>query len=602
MAFSLSIILTTLVLHFLVPRAHAGQSSVNKTAVYESTVIGQGSWWDQGGSEEVRLSRAEIELLRPRTMADVINRLPGLVAFSIPGQPLTLFGRGMDASRVRVIVDGWDWGDPTSIAGALDWREIPPSWVEDIRYWGSSEAIAWGSGGLAGTVMVRLRPLAERVQGEVFGGNPQVLGALIEAPIPHRTQSLALYGSRSEGTSVSARGTEPDGFSQMGGWWRSEVYDPQTRVQSQSSLRFWENHENLDSLDSNGIAVDDPSAAYSSQRLRGDWRRWKSSEMQESETAASVSRGLRRESLSQGLYIHEEGRLRSRYRYSHTELGAELRAARVSIRTNDPFGSENINRDLLEPAVFTRHLWNHRGWSLQPGLRWEGAWLAAARLEYDGKLIHPWLPVNFVHVTRGSKNPSLYQRFSAYGNQQLVPERSLSVEGGWRWQFPGTQTRILFYDHQLENLIDFDFSTNRFANRERARLQGVELSWLRSVWFVGEQSLEPSLTWTEGFAKNSLGQDLARRPRQTARSALTWRPNQQWSSTLQFDWISRRSEFDGSSLPSRSLWSTQLDWQNPHPEGLQKVALSASNVFGAEVVEARGTAGIGPQLRLHLIW
>lgn len=94
--------------------------------------------------------------------------------------------------------------------------------------------------------------------------------------------------------------------------------------------------------------------------------------------------------------------------------------------------------------------------------------------------------------------PTLYQRFSQYGNPALVPETGRNTELGLRWAAAGSEASLTAWRNKISNLINFGApgpcvdSFGCYVNVGRAELKGVTLAG-RTQW--GAVALRGSLDW-----------------------------------------------------------------------------------------------------------
>lgn len=92
--------------------------------------------------------------------------------------------------------------------------------------------------------------------------------------------------------------------------------------------------------------------------------------------------------------------------------------------------------------------------------------------------------------------PTLYQRFSEYGQAGLQPEESHNVELGLHWQNQGNRFGLTAYHTRIRNLISFGAAGpcasawGCYENTGRAKLQGVTLS---GAYQLGRVNLHGSL-------------------------------------------------------------------------------------------------------------
>ena len=114
--------------------------------------------------------------------------------------------------------------------------------------------------------------------------------------------------------------------------------------------------------------------------------------------------------------------------------------------------------------------------------------------------------------------PTLYQRFSQYGNTALVPESGRNVELGLRWAATGSEASLTAWNNKISNLINFGppgpcvDSFGCYVNVGRAELTGVTLAG-RTQW--GPVALRGSLDWHDPRNADT-DKVLARRARKLA--------------------------------------------------------------------------------------
>jgi len=114
----------------------------------------------------------------------------------------------------------------------------------------------------------------------------------------------------------------------------------------------------------------------------------------------------------------------------------------------------------------------------------------------------------------GFKAPTLYQLFSAYGDQDLVPETSrgweIGAEQGWGEKDSlNGRVSATYFDRDTDNQIDFSFATFTYANLNQTEAKGVELALqLRD----GEKrGIDLNYTWLDATDRDT-GLALMRRP------------------------------------------------------------------------------------------
>ena len=78
-------------------------------------------------------------------------------------------------------------------------------------------------------------------------------------------------------------------------------------------------------------------------------------------------------------------------------------------------------------------------------------------------------------IASGFKVPSLYQLYSAYGDPNLSPEKSVNYEGGIHYGTSKVNVRATYFNRRITNGLDYNYTTNIYFNYDKERAQGVEL-------------------------------------------------------------------------------------------------------------------------------
>ncbi len=148
---------------------------------------------------------------------------------------------------------------------------------------------------------------------------------------------------------------------------------------------------------------------------------------------------------------------------------------------------------------------------------------------------------------QGFKAPSLYQLYSNYGNRGLRPEQADSWDAGIERRAGGgrlTMSATYFHRDSRDLIGFFDCTTPNplcatepfgyYANIARAAAHGIEFQGAfdvsAAVTLTGNYTLTDTEDRTPGAP--TYGNELARRPRQAANAAATYRWRRRWSTTV----------------------------------------------------------------------
>lgn len=178
-------------------------------------------------------------------------------------------------------------------------------------------------------------------------------------------------------------------------------------------------------------------------------------------------------------------------------------------------GSLRLDRYQGLDAVFSPHL---------------GASLAVA----------PFLKLR-ASASRSFRAPSLPERLNPYwGNPGLLPESGGSLEAGFDCYLPRLQGGVTVFTSTYRNLIGFSPLTNRFANINRAEVDGAEAS---CDWELAS-GLRARVAYTFLHTRDvQYGRELLRRPRHVLNSSLSY-SSRRLSLTVEAAYVGRRLDYD----------------------------------------------------------
>ncbi|MEO6542325.1 MAG: TonB-dependent receptor [Ferruginibacter sp.] len=158
----------------------------------------------------------------------------------------------------------------------------------------------------------------------------------------------------------------------------------------------------------------------------------------------------------------------------------------------------------------------------------------------------------FGNISSGFKAPSLYQVYSEYRNpdEELEPERSMSVEGGIQYYTNAVNIRALYFSRNITNNILFYSAgaptyASYYINADKQKDKGLEIE--ASVDF-GKVTLNANYVNLDGKIVTKAGSkdtsyfNLYRRPRQTINLNVGIELCKSWDLNIGVQSISKRYE------------------------------------------------------------
>jgi vitamin B12 transporter len=468
-----------------------------QTAEYRETIVVTADRLEEPLSETTDaitvITRATIERKQYRTVADALREVPGLdvVRSGSPGKLTSVFVRGADSDQVLVLIDGVNVNDP--VYGGFDLANLSTDNLERIEVLRGPQSPLYGSDAIAGVIQILTRRGvgASRLEASFEGGNYATGRASLAAAGQTGRLHYSVAGSRFTTDGLGqvspfeqSFATDHDAFEQTVFSGRAG-YDSGAR-QAELSLRYTDGSAQVP-LD--GSFAPSPrrggtsealtlSASYR-QRLAQGWHgRVRLSHADREERAFDpddVFGFTFFDTLFETWTLELQSDLELEAGHLVT-IGYELDRSDADER--DSFGA-------IAGQVTTQ------GMYVQDKLRIGERLRLTAGFRYDhddrfGSDTNPRISASYElgggAKLRGSfgtgfRAPLLGELLPAFfGNPELEPEQSTSVDLGFEQRLAGDRGRlgVSYFHNDFDNLIVFDSGTGRFENVARARTRGLE--------------------------------------------------------------------------------------------------------------------------------
>lgn len=433
------------------------------------------------------IDRATLQREVGQSVEDILAKQPGIQITRTggPGTETVVHVRGATKQHTAVYLDGIRI-DAQNGSGGANWEAIPASLIERIEILRGPAGAVYGSDALAGVVQIF-------TQRGAAGFAPYVsVGAGA-----HQTYQQEAGLSGSAGRWDYALGlsyADSQGFDSKTNAARNTDADGYTRKAAHGRLG-WQltNAHRLDAT----VLRSDSNAAYDASKSTQDDRgvraldaygltwsaRWSAAHQMRLSASESVNTY---ETRGTSTYFTETT-LRNYLLQNDWQLGTGMLNVTLERR------EDTLDNADLKPSPRKQRQQN--AVALGYGLQWDAHTLQAnvrsdedsdfgrkntASLGYGWRFAPHWKAT--ASMATGFHAPTLFQRFSAYGDSSLAPEESLNKELGLHWQVQDKQLGMTLYRNQIKNLVAYTSGQGScgqsacYLNVDRAVLEGITLS------------------------------------------------------------------------------------------------------------------------------
>ena len=467
------------------------------------------------------VDRETIEQSGATGLGDVLARLPGIEMARTggPGSTTSMYVRGAEKRFTAVYIDGVRV-DSQAVSGGTTWEAIPLEQVERIEVLRGPAAAIYGSDAVAGVIQIFTKK-----------GEPGVAPYVGVGAGTHGTYRAEAGVSGASGAVDYALGiarVTSKGFNEDGN------PDRDDRHATSASGRLGWQLNTAHRLEGNFL-YNDTDGGYdesktaddrSLHRLQTLGLNWQAQWSESYKTRLSVSDARDRYETKPSVYFTDT-RQRGYLFFNELRLGAHQLTAALERRedelTNESVSSGTRNRSQNALAL---------GWGLRLGAHTlqlnarhdddsEFGGKSTGSAAYGFAFAPNWRAT--ASAGTAFKAPTLYQRFSLYGDDTLRPETSRNVELGVKWAEGANHFSATLYRNNVSNLIDWQGSTGTcpgnsgrypgcYANVGKARYEGLTLA---GAYRLGSVNLRGSLD-LQNPRNLDTGKQLGRRAKQHA--------------------------------------------------------------------------------------
>ena len=539
------------------------------------------------GNSVTVLTEADILRSQEPVVADLLAQTPGLTVARTGGvgQPTSVFIRGADSDQTVVVVDGVQLNDPSTTGGGFDFANLLTSDVARIEILRGAQSTLYGSQAIGGVInIVNPDPTSPFGGGITAEGGSHDTG-YVTANLGGKDDTLLWrlsgnwYGTSGIPAFDERYGGRRLDSSQIGGGSGQLRYNFTPDLDLDVRGYYTQARTDFDGYDTPTGAFGDDNEyeksnqllGYAGLTLRSPGRtltnrlafQYTNTETREFDPNAPASFG----SPSVETFYGVGRNVREEYQGTweiapRTQAVFGAQHERSTINTDSPafdfsgpMPLENSAR--IDSGYVQLQSEVAAGLTLTAGGRYDrhdvygghstGQFAAAWALNDS----HTILRASF---GQGFKAPSLYQLYSNFGNLALQPEQANSWDAGVEhhaWDGRLLLSATYFQRDSRDLILFFDCTTpsplcvkdpfGYYANIARASAHGVELQSAFNP--IGPLSLAANYTYTDAEdrspASPTFGNQLPRRPRQSANASATYRWPSQFTAGVAARYASR---------------------------------------------------------------
>jgi vitamin B12 transporter len=441
------------------------------------------------------VDRETIESSGATGVADVLARLPGveITRNGGIGNSSSVYLRGAESRFTAVYIDGVRV-DSQSTGGAL-WEQIPLSQIERIEVLRGPAAAVYGSDAIGGVIQLFTRkgegPAAPYVGVGLGNQGMRKIEAGVSGtagPDGALDYAVGLAHTRSSGFDSKASGVhnpDDDGYRSTSA---SAKLGYRINAQHQLGATLLANRLNS-AYDAFSYLPEAPGDDRNQHRLRTLGAHWAAQWSESYSTRVSVNESVSRYETSPPPYLTET-ELRGALWQNQWRLGAHRLSAALERREdhlNNPAldaYSVGISRSRSQDGLALGYGYSAGAHTVQANLRHdddsEFGGKGTGSLSYGYGFAPGWRAT--ASVGTAFRAPTLYQRFSEYGDATLRPESSRNAEIGVRYAQGRSSFSAVAYRNRVSNLISFvgagscASTFGCYANTARAEYSGLTLA------------------------------------------------------------------------------------------------------------------------------
>jgi vitamin B12 transporter len=457
------------------------------------------------------ITKADLEKMGNKNLATLLQEQVGITvngASNNAGSVQTIFTRGASGGRTLLLLDGIPVNDPSFINNDLDLNLFATSSIERIEICRGAQSTLYGSDAIAGVINIITtsknirKPLQMNASSLLGGFGTQKNNLQIAGKKNKWTYSARIAHTNSKGFSAAIDTTGKNNFDAdyyKGLALHGQINYAATEYFSVKAFSMYNKYKA--GVDAGVFKDDRDFTIQNSSLLVGTGFVYKKNNWQLTGTYQhnQLDRNFLNDSAhkTSNWFEKNDYAAASDYMemYTSIKLSGRLTALMgldyrkgsysqdyLSISQWGPYNFNDPTRYAEQSAIYGSLLYT----SVNKKLTLEVGGRANKHSVYGNNqtfTLNPSFVLNentrlFASVSSGFKAPSLYQ---ISVNDKLNPEKATSYEAGISYTNTGLQTRLVYFNRQTANGIDYNYINYQYFNYVYQAVNGLELEIKKSL-------------------------------------------------------------------------------------------------------------------------
>jgi vitamin B12 transporter len=528
------------------------------------------------------INSATIEKNMGKSVAQLLNEQAGIVvngALNNAGTVQTVYMRGASAGRTLIMMDGIPLNDPSTITTDFDLNFFSLNDIESIEVCKGAQSTLYGSDAIAGVINIITvkknitKPInikATLSQGNLgtTKTNLQIFGKVNKLTYMTRYARLKSNGFSSADDSSGAKNYDNDSYN-------GNVVNSQLSYQFMPalSIKTFASYSQYTAGIDAGVFTDDKDYNINNRSfIGGAGFTYKKGALNLNGTYqySELTRNYRNDSLDKTSTIFEDNTYFGKSQFVDLYAGIKI-SERFTLLTGidyrfhsynqhyfsisafGPYGSEFRDTSMNQKALYGSIIYHHTNNKLNIELG--GRNNDHSRYGNNSTFtFNPSYSISsslriFGSISSGFKAPSLYQLSI---NPDLDAERSMNYEAGAGYQQKQFSSRLVYFQRQINNGIDYNYITFKYFNYVKQSVNGIELELNWTPVKIMKLSANYTLLNTEEITQNRLTTKdtvsysyLLRRPKHSLNVQASVEPMKGLTVSISGKYASKRYDVGG---------------------------------------------------------